>query len=66
MSFTNYHSRYGYPRWIAVIAECWWRLEHLPYRGGEGGLCGYVNRYAYGQRHAWERRGYEAKTGETA
>ena len=31
MSWTNYHyhSRYGYPRWIAYIAEFWWRIEHL-------------------------------------
>jgi hypothetical protein len=54
MAFTNYHSRYGYPRWIAYTAEVWWRLEHLPYRGG---LCGPVARYAYRQRKTWERRG---------
>lgn len=55
--FTNYRSRYGYPPRIALIAEFWWRLEHLPYRGGNGGLCGYVNRYAYVQRKQWERAG---------
>ena len=60
MRFTNYHSRYGYPRPIAYIAEVWWRLEHLPYRGGEGGLCGHVARYAYRQRKTWERRGAAA------
>lgn len=52
-----YRSRYGYPLPDALAAELWWRLEHLPYRGGDGGLCGYVTRYAYGQRKAAERRG---------
>lgn len=57
---TNYRSRYGYPGWIALVAEFWWRLEHLP---------GYADRveppmwwqrivsFSYRQRKAWERRG---------
>lgn len=47
---------YGWPFWPAVRVGFWWRLEHLPYRGGEGGLCGHVTRRAYGYRKAAERR----------
>lgn len=58
----DYRIRYGYPwRW-ALVAEVWWRLEHLPYRGGDGGLCGYITRYAYRHRKAVERRGHETGT----
>lgn len=53
----TYHHRYGYPWPTAIAAELWWRVEHLPYRGGEGGLCGHVSRLAYGKRKAAERRG---------
>jgi hypothetical protein len=52
----TYHRRYGYSWPAAVVAEFWWRLEHLPYRGSDGGLCGFVTRYAYGKRKAAERR----------
>jgi hypothetical protein len=57
----TYHRRYGYPwRW-AIAAEFWWRVEHLGYyRGGEGGLCAYVNRFGYVKRKAAERRGVQA------
>lgn len=52
----RYHSFYGYPWPAAIAAELWWRLEHLPYRGGDGGLCGYITRYAYIRRKSIERR----------
>lgn len=56
--FTNYCKWYGYPTHVALIAEVWWRLEHVGrYRGSEGGLCGHLNRYAYRQRKRWERIG---------
>lgn len=55
---TNYRYRYGYPATVALVAEFWWRVEHLGvYRGGDGGLFGYVRRLAYRRRKAWERRG---------
>jgi hypothetical protein len=54
----TYRVRYGYPWPTAVVAEFWWRLEHaFPYRGEDGGLCGYVARRAYRNRKAAERRG---------
>ncbi len=60
----EYRSRYGYPWKEALIAEFWWRIEHLGYyRGGDGGLFGYVRRYGYFQRKTWERRGTVAKGG---
>lgn len=56
-----YQTRYGYPWRIAVVAEFWWRVEHLGvYRGGNGGLFGCVNRLGYVQRKTWERRGAAA------
>jgi hypothetical protein len=45
----TYHRRYGYPWPIAITAEFWWRVEHLP--------LGPVARLAYGKRKAAERRG---------
>jgi len=53
-----YRDKYGYPLHTAVIAEFWWRVEHLfPYRGEDGGLCGHLTRFAYRKRHEAERRG---------
>lgn len=60
----KYQTRYGYPWWIAIVAEFWWRVEHLGYyRGGDGGLFGYVQRRGYTKRKAWEKRGVLAKGG---
>jgi hypothetical protein len=56
----DYHTRYGYPLGVAIVAEFWWRVEHLGvYRGGDGGLFGAIQRFGYRQRKAWERRGCE-------
>lgn len=56
--FTDYRRRYGYPVGVALVAEFWWRVEHAgTYRGGNGGLFGYVQRVGYRQRKAWERKG---------
>jgi hypothetical protein len=58
MTFTNYHSRYGYPRRIAYIAEVWWRVEHLPpWIAFDGRPLAPLARHAYRQRKAWERKG---------
>lgn len=46
---------YGWPLWKSLTVNFWWRLEHLPYRGGEGGLAGHITRRAYGRRKAAER-----------
>lgn len=55
----GYHYDYGYPwRW-AIPAEVCWQLEHVGrYRGGEGGLFGYLHRWAYRWRKHYERLGY--------
>lgn len=45
----TYHRRYGYPWPTAILAEFWWRLEHLP--------LGALASYAYKRRKAAERRG---------
>lgn len=45
----TYHHRYGYPWPTAVVAEFWWRVEHMP--------LGPLARRAYGKRKAAERRG---------
>lgn len=56
-----YKTRYDYPLGVALIAEFWWRVEHLgTYRGGDGGLLGAIRRQGYRQRKAWERRGSTA------
>ncbi|MBA3584924.1 MAG: hypothetical protein H0W36_10440 [Gemmatimonadetes bacterium] len=56
----KYHWHYGYPLGVAIVAEFWWRVEHVSRREGRLAL------YGYRQRKAWERRGYEAKTGGPA
>lgn len=53
----SYRTRYGYSWADAIRAEFWWRIEHVGfYRGGEGGLFGYVRRFGYGKRKAAERK----------
>jgi hypothetical protein len=59
----QYRTVYGYPWPRAIEAELWWRIENLfwrRYRGGDGGLFGYVNLFGYGRRKAAERRGAAA------
>ena len=54
-----YHDRYGYPMRGALVAEFWWRVEHLfwrHYRGHDGGLFGAINGYGYTRRKRAERR----------
>ena len=55
MSVRRDMRRYGWTRRQATVIGFWWRLEHLPYRGGNGGLCGHVTRRAYGRRKQAER-----------
>lgn len=58
----DYSIRYGYPLKVALVAEFWWRVEHLGvYRGGNGGLFGSMRRLGYRQRKAWERRGQKER-----
>ena len=56
--FTNYRSRYGYPRRWAIIAELWWRLEHCGVRR--------IELFAYPRRKAAERRGAPKRVLNTA
>lgn len=54
----TYHYDYGYPWPVAIWAEVCWRIEQgIPYRGGDGGLMGYVSRWAYVQNKKAERKG---------
>jgi hypothetical protein len=48
--------RYGWGLKQSIMVNLWWKVEHLPYRGGEGGLCGPLARRGYVRRKAWERR----------
>ncbi len=51
-----YEARYGYRFRDAARAEFWWRVEHVGYyRGGDGGLFGYVRRLGYRRRKRAER-----------
>lgn len=51
-----YRTRYRYPwRW-AIIAELFWRIEHLPLRY-EGQVFAPLARWGYGMRKASEHRG---------
>ena len=62
-----YATRYGYPLGIALVAEFWWRVEHVGYyRGGDGGLAGRARCRGYTQRKRWECRGYAATSGKVA
>jgi hypothetical protein len=63
MSICTDMNRYKWSFTQSVRVNFWWALEHLPYRGGEGGLCGPIARYAYMKRKAAERDAYFQRTG---
>lgn len=67
---TDYRSCYGYPADIALIAEFWWRVEHLGDRRWIIRKLVYyfdwspfrrVRRVGYAQRKRWERIGHDQK-----
>lgn len=59
--FTNYRSRYGYPADIAIIAEFWWRIEHVGLSRWWGRATRSLRSVGYAQRKRWERIGYDQK-----
>jgi len=63
MSIRKDMRRYQWTFWGAVVIDFWWRLNHLPYRGGEGGLCGPLSRLGYARAKTAEGRAYRRRTG---
>ncbi len=52
----TYHDRYGYGLRHAIVAEFWWRVEHLP--AGD-----HVRAFGYRKRKQAEKRAVLAKGG---
>jgi hypothetical protein len=52
----NYRTDYGYPwRW-AILAEVFWRIEHLPWNY-DGQVFAPLSRWGYRMRKTCEHRG---------